>query len=151
MHSRLCVDEADVADHVTGLMHSFADALYEPKLTRLSVSKNGEHVRSGDPFKEEIRKSLWLKALVSIPKVSGPCAIAIGRIYPSMRSLLRVYLDNRKTDLEKELLLKDLLRESVIDSSGGQRVGAVCSRQIYRVLMAQNGNLKEDRIDEDED
>jgi len=54
-------------------------------------------------------------------------------------------------DLEKELLLKDILRESVIDSAGGQRVGAVCSRQIYRVLMAQNGNLKVDRIDEDED
>jgi len=52
-------------------------------------------------------------------------------------------------DREKELLLKDLKRESVFGSTAGQRIGAVCSRQIFHVLMSQNGNVKVDGIDED--
>lgn len=127
-----------------------------------------------------------LKALVAIPKVSGPCAIAIGKVYPSMRSLLKVYLDKGKTvsfsfssdcwlhtdnslycglalqvgnhlhqigfadqDREKEMLLEDIKRESIFGSTAGQRIGAVCSKQIYRVLMAQNGNVKVDQIDQE--
>lgn len=52
-------------------------------------------------------------------------------------------------DQEKELLLQDLQKESVFGSTAGQRIGPVCSRQIFRVLMAQNGNLKVDRIDQE--
>lgn len=51
-------------------------------------------------------------------------------------------------DREKELLLQDLQRESIFGSTAGQRIGAVCSKQIFRVLMAQNGNLKVDKIDQ---
>lgn len=149
VRSRLCVDEAEVADHVTGLMPTLADSNYRPKLTKLSVCKNGDHVQRDDAFKEEVRESLWLKALVAIPKVSGPCAISIGRIYPTMRSLLKVYLDKEKTDREKELLLQDLHRETVFGSTGSQRkVGPVCSRQIFHVLMARDGNLKVDEIEQ---
>jgi crossover junction endonuclease EME1 len=38
-----------------------------------------------------------LKALVAIPKLPPKCAVAIAKKYPSMRSLLNVYLDPERT------------------------------------------------------
>ena len=43
-----------------------------------------------------------MKALVALPKVSGACAIAIARKYPSMNALFEAYLDPSRT---VELLL----------------------------------------------
>jgi crossover junction endonuclease EME1 len=71
--------------------------LCRQKLTPLSVSKNGDHVAKSDPNKEEIKKSLWLKALVALPKTSGAIARAIAKEYPSMRALLNAYLDSAKS------------------------------------------------------
>lgn len=52
---------------------------------------------------------------------------------------------------EKELLLQDLLRESVLGPEGRRRVGPACSRRIYRIFMAQNGNLKTDDVEQGAD
>jgi crossover junction endonuclease EME1 len=38
-----------------------------------------------------------MKALVALPKVSGACAIAIAKKYPSMNALFEAYLDPSKT------------------------------------------------------
>nr|CAN64856.1 hypothetical protein VITISV_030491 [Vitis vinifera] len=56
----------------------------------------------------------WLKALVAIPKVQPRFAIAIWKKYPTMKSLLRVYMDPSKSVHEKEFLLKDLTTEGLL-------------------------------------
>ena len=45
--------------------------------------------------------------------------------------------------------MQDLHRETVFGSTGSQRkVGPVCSRQIFHVLMARDGYLKVDEIEQ---
>jgi len=151
VHSRLCLDEAEVADHVAGLMRSLAECPFKQKLTPLSVSKNGDHVAKSDPNKEEIKKSLWLKALVALPKTSGAIARAIAKEYPNMRALLNAYLDSSKSVHEKELLLENLMREGLFAAEQARRIGPACSRRIYRILMAQNGSLKTNDVEQGAD
>eukprot|EP00249_Psilotum_nudum_P018286 c26729_g1_i1 orf=106-2133(+) len=147
VHSRLCLDEAEVADHVVGLTRSLARCSFNYKLTTLSVNANGRHIKN-DLNRDVIQNNLWLKALVAIPKVSGACAIAIAKKYPTMQSLFKAYLDTSCTISQKELLLQDLVKERLLGGEGGRCVGPACSRRVYRILMAQNGNLKTDNVDE---
>ncbi|KAG5529268.1 hypothetical protein RHGRI_029833 [Rhododendron griersonianum] len=55
-----------------------------------------------------------LKALIAIPKVQPRFALAIWKKYPTMRSLLNVYMDPNKSVHEKEFLLKDLKIEGLL-------------------------------------
>ncbi|KAJ7564991.1 hypothetical protein O6H91_02G043400 [Diphasiastrum complanatum] len=153
VHSRLCLDEAEVADHVVGLTKSLAECRFKQRLTTLSVSKNGDHVVNNDPNKEAVKNDIWLKALVALPKVSGACAMAIAKKYPNMRSLLNAYLDPSLTVHQKEFLLQDLLKEGLLTapSNVGRRIGPACSRRVFRILMAQNGNLKTDDVEDGAD
>ncbi|XP_021728144.1 crossover junction endonuclease EME1B-like isoform X2 [Chenopodium quinoa] len=138
VHIRQCVDEAEVAEHVVGLTINLAKCHSRKKLTHLSVNANGCNVTKDCLYRSAIKKDSWLKALVSIPKVQPRHAITIGKKYPTMKSLLQVYMDPTKTVPEKELLLEDLPLED------GKKLGAKCSKSIYRVLMAKNGSIVTD-------
>ncbi|XP_074378876.1 crossover junction endonuclease EME1-like isoform X2 [Apium graveolens] len=98
VHSRQCIDEAELAEHVVGLTCSLASCQFRKKLTPLSINANGSIVPKDCPDKILIKKNLWLKALVAIPKVQPRFAIAIWKKYPTMKSLLRVYMDPSKSD-----------------------------------------------------
>ncbi|KAL0391516.1 UNVERIFIED_CONTAM: Crossover junction endonuclease EME1B [Sesamum latifolium] len=145
VHSRHCVDEAELAEHVVGLTCSLASCQFRKKLTRLSVNANGSIIPKDCVDKNLIKKNLWLKALVAIPKVQPRFAMAIWKEYPTMKSLLRVYMDPTKSVHEKEFLLKDLTTESLLGDE--RRLGEVCSKRIYRILMAQCGNIKTDDVE----
>ncbi|KAH0681305.1 hypothetical protein KY284_022390 [Solanum tuberosum] len=145
VHSRHCVDEAELAEHVAGLTCSLASCQFRNKLTRLSVNANGSLIPKGCVDKNQIKKSPWLKALVAIPKVQPRFAIAIWNKYPTMKSLLRVYMDPSKSVHEKEFLLKDLKVEGMV--SDDRRLGEICSKRVYRILMAQSGSSKTDDIE----
>lgn len=60
-------------------------------------------------------------------------------LHLSFRNALQVH--------QKELLLQDLIRGGVFGSEQCRRVGPKCSRRIYRIFMAQNGNLKTDDVE----
>ncbi|KAJ1273062.1 hypothetical protein BS78_06G251200 [Paspalum vaginatum] len=60
-----------------------------------------------------------------------------------MRSLLNEYMDPSKTVVEKELLLSDLKWENRLGEEA-KRLGHKCSRRVYRMLMAENGDLDTD-------
>ncbi|KAG7571717.1 ERCC4 domain [Arabidopsis suecica] len=145
VHSRHCVDEAEVAEHVVGLTSSLASCQFRKKLTMFSVSANGALVSKDSVDKHLIKKSPWLKALVAIPKVQPRYALAVWKKYPSMKSLLKVYMDRNKSVHEKEFLLKDLKVEGLV--GGDIRLGEVCSKRIYRVLMSHNGAIKTDDVE----
>ncbi|KAL8478866.1 hypothetical protein ACS0TY_030665 [Phlomoides rotata] len=145
VHSRQCVDEAELAEHVVGLTCSLASCQFRKRLTRLSVNANGSVIPKDCTDKNLIKKNLWLKALVAIPKVQPRFAIAIWKKYPTMKSLLRVYMDPTKSVHEKEFLLKELTTEGLLGDD--RRVGEVCSKRIYRILMAQSGNIKTDDVE----
>ncbi|KAL1364782.1 crossover junction endonuclease EME1B isoform X3 [Arachis hypogaea] len=149
VHSRQCVDEAELAEHVSGLTTSLASCQFRKKLTRLSVSANGALVPKDSVDRNLIKKSLWLKALVAIPKVQPRFAIAIWKKYPTMKSLLSVYMDPSKSEHEKEFLLKDLTVENLVGSD--RRLGEVCSKRVYRILMAQSGSIRTDDIEDGAD
>ncbi|CAL5214526.1 unnamed protein product [Lathyrus oleraceus] len=145
IHSRLCVDEAELAEHVVGLTCSLASCQFRKKLTRLSVNANGSLVSKDSVDRNLIKKSTWLKALVAIPKVQPRFAIAIWKKYPTMKSLLSVYMDPTRSEHEKEFLLKDLMTEGLI--GGDRRLGEVCSKRVYRILMAQKGTIRTDDVE----
>ncbi|BAT73308.1 hypothetical protein VIGAN_01078100 [Vigna angularis var. angularis] len=145
VHSRLCVDEAELAEHVAGLTCSLASCQFRKKLTRLSVYANGALIPKDCVDRNLIKKSLWLKGLVSIPKVQPRFAIAIWKKYPTMKSLLSVYMDPSKSEHEKEFLLKDLMTEGLV--GGDRRLGEVCSKRVYRILMAQSGSIRTDDVE----
>lgn len=46
---------------------------------------------------------------------------------------------------EKEFLLKDLMTEGLL--GGDRRLGEVCSKRIYRILMAESGTIKTDDVE----
>ncbi|RZC55242.1 hypothetical protein C5167_014094 [Papaver somniferum] len=147
VHSRQCVDEAELAEHVVGLTSSLATCQFRKKLTRLSINANGSIVPKDFVDKKLIQNNIWLKALVAIPKVQPRFAVAIGKKYPTMKSLLRVYMDPSKSVHEKEFLLKDIPTEGLLGTEDGRRVGEVCSKRVYRILMAQNGGIKTDDVE----
>ncbi|PSS30258.1 Crossover junction endonuclease [Actinidia chinensis var. chinensis] len=149
VHSRQCVDEAELAEHVVGLTCSLASCQFRKKLTRLSVNANGSLIAKDCVDKNLIKKSLWLKALVAIPKVQPRFAIAIGKKYPTMKSLLSVYMDPNKSVYEREFLLKDLPTEGLVGED--RRLGEVCSKRVYRILMAQYGSIKTDDVEDGAD
>jgi len=47
---------------------------------------------------------------------------------------------------EKELVLSDLKWDSRLDEEG-KKLGKKCSRRVYRMLMAQNGDLYTDDLE----
>ncbi|XP_015886576.3 crossover junction endonuclease EME1B isoform X1 [Ziziphus jujuba] len=149
VHSRQCVDEAELAEHIVGLTCSLASCQYRKKLTRLSVNANGSLIPKDSIDRNLIKKSLWLKTLVAIPKVQPRFAIAIWKRYPTMKSLLSVYMDPSKSVHEKEFLLEDLTTEGLL--GGDRRLGEVCSKRVYRILTAQSGCIKTDEIEEGAD
>jgi crossover junction endonuclease EME1 len=51
---------------------------------------------------------------------------------------------------EKEFLLQGLVTEGLL-GEGGRRLGPVCSKRVYRILMAQSGSLKTDDVEEGAD
>lgn len=117
------------------------------KLTYLSVNANGGNVTKDCVDRSLIMKHPWLKALVSIPKVQPRYAIAIWKKYPTMKSLLRVYMD--PTVPEKESILADLPLEGLLGNE--TRLGEKCSKRVYRILMAKNGSIKTDDVEEGAD
>ncbi|CAH2061570.1 unnamed protein product [Thlaspi arvense] len=145
VHSRHCVDDPEVAEHVTGLTFSLASCQFRKKSSWLSVSANGVVASMNSADKHLITKSPWLKALVAIPKVQPRYAVAVGKKYPSMKSLLKVYMDPNKSEHEKEVLLEDLNLEGV--TGDDRRLGKVGSKRIYRVLMSRNGAITTDEVE----
>ncbi|CAI0554948.1 unnamed protein product [Linum tenue] len=149
VYYRHCRDEAEVAEHVVGLTSSLASCQYRKKLTRLSVNANGSAVPKDFIDKNLIKKSPWLKALVAIPKVQPRFAVAIWKKYPTMRSLLSIYMDPTKTVHEKEFLLANLTVEGV--TGADRRVGEICSKRVYRIMMAESGSIKTDDVEDGAD
>ncbi|BBN09176.1 crossover junction endonuclease EME1 [Marchantia polymorpha subsp. ruderalis] len=151
--SRLCLDENEMAEHILGLTRGLAECPFKSKLTTLTINANGQHLSKNDPNRDVIKRDPWKRALAAIPNITGAAVIAIARVYPTMRALLNAYLDPTKTVLEKEFLLQDIVKDAVLGSANaeGRRVGPVCSKRIYRLLMAQNGNLRTEAAEDGED
>ncbi|KAJ1273156.1 hypothetical protein BS78_06G258700 [Paspalum vaginatum] len=143
VHSRQCIDEAEVAEHLVGLTLNLAKCKFRKPLTWLSVHANGAIVSNGFVDKRLAKKNTWLKALIAIPDIQPRYAVAIWKQYPCMRSLLNEYMDPSKTVVEKELLLSDLKWENRLGEEA-KRLGHKCSRRVYRMLMAENGDLDTD-------
>ncbi|KAI5054429.1 hypothetical protein GOP47_0030675 [Adiantum capillus-veneris] len=133
VHSRLCVDEAEVSEHIVGLTRSLAECPFKRKLTPLSLRANGDHVVKNDPHNDDIKRDIWLKAL-----------------YPSMSALFEAYLDPFKTVHEKEQLLQDLVKEGLLGEHN-RRIGPACSKRVFRILMAEQGRLHTDDVEEGAD
>ncbi|KAF8053590.1 hypothetical protein N665_1396s0011 [Sinapis alba] len=145
VHSRHCIDGSEVAAHVVGLTSSLASCQFRKKSSWLSVNAKGVVASMNSVDKHLIKNSPWLKALVAIPKVQPRYAVAVSKKYPSMKSLLKVYMDPNKSEHEKELLLKDLKLEGLTGED--RNLGKVGSKRIYRVLMSTDGTLKTDEVE----
>nr|CAB3488473.1 unnamed protein product [Digitaria exilis] len=141
VHSRQCIDEAEVAEHIVGLTSNLAKC--KKPLTWLSVHANGAIISKDFVDKNLAKKDTWLKALIAIPDIQPRYAMAIKKKYPCMRSLLNEYMDPNKTVQEKEDLLSDLKWDNRLGEEG-KRLGKKCSRRVYRMLMTQNGDLYTD-------
>lgn len=56
-----------------------------------------------------------------------------------------IYLLKNYQVHEKEFLLKDLTTEGLLGDD--RRLGEVCSKRMYRILMAQSGHIKTDDVE----
>ncbi|XP_010472177.1 PREDICTED: crossover junction endonuclease EME1A-like isoform X2 [Camelina sativa] len=144
IHSRHCVDEAEVAEHVVRLTSNLAYYQVRDKLTRWSVCADSTLMSQKGADKHLIRESLWLKVLVAIPKVPPRHALAVSKRYPYLKSLLEVYMNPNMSVHDKEFILKDLKVENLVGED--RKVGEACSKRIYRVLMSKDGTLKTDDV-----
>ncbi|XP_030462001.1 crossover junction endonuclease EME1B-like isoform X2 [Syzygium oleosum] len=149
VHSRQCIDEPEVAEHIVGLTCSLASCQYRKKLSWLSVNANGSIIPTGSLDRSLIKNNCWLKALMAVPKVQPRFAVAIWKKYPTMRSLLNVYMDPDKTVHEKEFHLKDLTTEGLLGED--RRLGEVCSKRVYRIFMAQSSGIRTDDVEDGAD
>ncbi|KAG5529267.1 hypothetical protein RHGRI_029833 [Rhododendron griersonianum] len=59
VHSRQCIDEAELAEHVVGLTCSLASCRFRKKLTRLSVNANGSLIPKDCIDKDLFKKNSW--------------------------------------------------------------------------------------------
>ncbi|CAH8390543.1 unnamed protein product [Eruca vesicaria subsp. sativa] len=146
VHSRHCIDGPEVAAHVVGLTSSLASCQFRKKSSWLFVNAEGLVPSMDSVDKHLIKKSQWLKALVAIPKVQPRFAVAVGKKYPTMKSLLKVYMDPNKSEREKEMLLKDLKLEGI--TGDDRNLGPAGSKRIYRVLMSTAGALNTDEVED---
>ncbi|KAG2308040.1 hypothetical protein Bca4012_082972 [Brassica carinata] len=145
VRSRHCIDGPEVAAHVVGLTSSLASCHFRKKSSWLSVKAEGVVASMDSVDKHLIKKTPWLKALVAIPKVQPRFAVAVWKKYPTMKSLLKVYMDPIKSENEKKLLLKDLKLEGLTGED--RNLGKAGSERIYRVLMSKDGSLKTDEVE----
>uniref|UniRef100_M8B8U5 ERCC4 domain-containing protein n=1 Tax=Aegilops tauschii TaxID=37682 RepID=M8B8U5_AEGTA len=157
VHSKDCTNEVQTFLYQTNsiiLLHCDLDgpcssqfvstnvALHPKKpLSWLSVNANGVTIPKGFVDKGQLKKNAWFMSLLAIPKVQPRFALAIWKKYSTMRSLLKVYMDPNKSNREKELLLQDLKCEDCLGEES-RKVGPVCSRRVYRMLMAENGEME---------
>ncbi|KAL0395558.1 UNVERIFIED_CONTAM: Crossover junction endonuclease EME1B [Sesamum calycinum] len=81
-----------------------------------------------------------LKALVAIPKVQPRFAMAIWKEYPTMKSLLSLHGSYKIFSPVLPIWLNPYQGDE-------RRLGEVCSKRIYRILMAQCGNIKTDDVE----
>ncbi|GBG75797.1 hypothetical protein CBR_g21043 [Chara braunii] len=145
VHHRVTVDVSEAADHIAHLTKMLAKCMYRPQQTFLSVNSGGMHMNANQRF--EHRNNAWIRALCAIPSMSGAAAVAIARKFPTMRSLLTEYMNPRKSQYEKELLLQDFLKESGPgegvrpDCVSSRRLGPTLSRKVYRLFVATNPRL----------
>ncbi|XP_056159237.1 crossover junction endonuclease EME1B-like isoform X5 [Syzygium oleosum] len=123
--------------------------LRRKKLSWLSVNANGSIIPTGSLDRSLIKNNCWLKALMAVPKVQPRFAVAIWKKYPTMRSLLNVYMDPDKTVHEKEFHLKDLTTEGLLGED--RRLGEVCSKRVYRIFMAQSSGIRTDDVEDGAD
>ncbi|CAM6098288.1 unnamed protein product [Calypogeia fissa] len=145
VNARLCIDECEVADHVVGLTRGLAESPFKKKLSSISVHANGEHLGKGDPNKQIVKTSPWMKFLCVIDGVNGATAIAIANKYPTMRALLKVYLDKSIRPRQKEKLLEGLVKDT---GTSRNSIGASISKRIYRIFTARNGDLSTEEVGE---
>lgn len=82
----------------------------------------------------------WIAQLEQINSVSKQIAEAIAKKFPTLRSLVNMYLSTGMTEREKKLLLAELRIESF--GAPGRKVGPAISEKVYRVFVETNGAAK---------
>ncbi|CAI9109157.1 OLC1v1008923C3 [Oldenlandia corymbosa var. corymbosa] len=76
VHSRLCTDEAELAEHVVSLTQSLASCQYRKKLTPLSVNANGSLVPRDCADRDLIKKDIWLVFLNYLLKYNASLKVS---------------------------------------------------------------------------
>ena len=78
-------------------------------------------------------RNVWLRQLMTIPRVSEAKARAVLRVYPTIQHLLDVYDDAFKTEEEKQGLLATVM-------SNGKRSELALSARIYTIFTSGDPN-----------
>jgi hypothetical protein len=83
------------------------------------------------------RTLTWVKQLMCIPGISEIKAIAIAKQYPTIKSLMEIYLSEEYNSNEKEQFLAEVMIENKTKSTK-KRLGVALSTKIYRFFNADN-------------
>eukprot|EP01025_Chloroclados_australasicus_P044641 TRINITY_DN4852_c0_g1_i9.p2 TRINITY_DN4852_c0_g1~~TRINITY_DN4852_c0_g1_i9.p2 ORF type:complete len:479 (-),score=58.35 TRINITY_DN4852_c0_g1_i9:283-1719(-) len=129
------------AEHVHALTITLARQPYWRNETILHNFKDGKLNEGARKMEDLISQfsdgqKAWAKCLYRIDGVGPKDAVAIAQKYPSMRILMKEYLDDNTTTLaqNKELLLENLVTDT------GRRLGPAASRKVYRALCCADEN-----------
>lgn len=164
---RLPIDNFEAADHVWRLTRELAAVPFLEDLSYLSIFGNrNKHAKAiqahvSEPLQEAEEENMdgsqananvgargprravnvretWLRMLVMVPGCAEADALAIANVYPSMNHLCSAYEDSRRTEREKEYLLKELYRMpgfgTAVGASTQRKLGPKLSERIYKIF-----------------
>ncbi|KAG6386731.1 hypothetical protein SASPL_151904 [Salvia splendens] len=149
VHSRQCVDEAELAEHVVGLTCSLANCQFRKRLTRFSVNANGSAIPKDCLWARHTSLDMFNYVLTRDKGMAFTVYFIMQAKVNYLGYANLIYLFKNYQVHEKEFLLKDLTTEGLLGDD--RRLGEVCSKRMYRILMAQSGHIKTDDVEDGAD
>ncbi|TNV77009.1 hypothetical protein FGO68_gene4673 [Halteria grandinella] len=131
----------DVIDFLKEMHASVQDKPYRKELSmysRKGFRPGKKAILSG--FKDPLSVT-YISFLMCIPGVSENKAIGLAKIYPTIKSLMDMFLDEKVPEKEKLAQLREI---EVCTSMGdkNKKLGKVLADRIFKVLMCVNPNLQ---------
>jgi len=121
------LDTPETIEDGNGIANGIADVNSNSNLYLQSIKKCK---------KDNINPKLWNQmCYMNIPGISSNIAIKISEVYPTIKSLFEAY-ENCSTDLEKELLLSNIVLTETEKQK--RRIGNVVSKRVYEFMVASN-------------
>jgi crossover junction endonuclease EME1 len=82
----------------------------------------------------------YISFLMCIPGVSENKAIGLAKMYPTMKSLMDMFLNEKVPEKEKLAQMRDIeVSHSMGDKN--KKLGKVLADRIFKVLMSANPNI----------
>lgn len=83
----------------------------------------------------------YISFLMCIPGVSENKAIGIARVFPTLKSLMEMFLNEKMSEKEKLAMIRDIeVNQTMGDKN--KKLGKVLAERVFKMLMSANPNIQ---------